>query len=262
MRTRVAIGAAVLAAVAIALFVRPAWFVRPVLLTGERPPSLETCGDVPVSAYVPDVAIDEGRNVAYLAYLDVSKRATGRPPRGTVMLADLALLQTHVRAALLTDPPNFQPVALSLYAPTQGPRRLLVIDRGAGAQSTVRIFEQAASGVFELVKSVQDPLLTSPVVIEAAGPDQFYVRNEVEPAGVGSRLGQIFGSSRTGVVYYDGTRMKVMPAGARQAAPPPRGHEDRRLYVSQKLRKRLEVTELDSGDSWVLLCAADPFTTS
>ena len=262
MRTRVAIGAALLAAVAIALFVRPALFGRPARLEGEQPPPLEACGDLPVSAYVPDVAIDEGRGMVYLAYLDVSKRPTGRPPRGTVMLADLALLQTHVRAALLTDPPDFQPVALSLYAPAQGARRLVVVDRGTGAQSTVRIFEQSASGAFELVKSVHDPLLTNPVFIEAAGPDQFYVRNEIEPTGVGSRVGQMFGSSRTGVVYYDGTRMKVMPDDATQAAPPPRGHEDRRLYFSEKLRKRLEVTELDSGDSWVLLCSADFLKTS
>ncbi len=258
MRTRLTIGIAVLAVVAIVLWVRPALF-------RSRPPALlETCGDVPVSAYVPDVAIDEGRGIAYLAYLDVSKRASGRSPRGTVMLTDLNLLEPHVRAALVTDPLDFQPVALSLYAPVQGARRLLVVDRGTGAHSSVRIFEQSPSGAFELVKTVQDALLTNPVVIEATGPDQFYARNDMETAGLGSWLRRMFGHSRTAVVHYDGRRMKAMPADARQAAPPAKGYEDRRLYVSQKLRKHLEVMDLDSGlgNSWVLLCEAEPLNPS
>jgi hypothetical protein len=256
MRTRVAIGLAVLAAVAIALVLRPALFMR------EASSSRDTCRDVPASAYIPDVTIDEGRGVAYLAYLDVSKRATGRAPRGTVMLTELNVTEPHVRAALVTDPPDFQPVALSLYAPAQGARRLLVIDRGTGAQSTVRIFQQSPSGAFELVKSVQDARLTNPVVIEATGPDQFYARNDVETAALGSWLRRTFGLSRTEVVYYDGTQMKAMPGDAKQAALPPRGQENRRVYASEKIRKRVEVTELDSGNSSVRLCAANALTTS
>jgi Arylesterase len=219
------------------------------------------CRGLVVSAHVPDIAADEIRGVAYLAYLDTRKRSATKAARGTVMLLDLNVAEPLVRAALVTDPQGFQPVGLSLFAPAQGPRRLLVIDRGTGKQSAVRIFEQSPSGVFELVKTVRDPLLRSPVAITAVGPEQFYVRNDASGTGAFARLRALLRLSRPTVVYYDGTRMSGASTRAQKAAGMSLEPEDRPTYVSATIGKRLEVIERDEQSSELLLCTVSRITT-
>src|SRR5262245_25744089 len=192
-------------AVAVALVLAAVYWLP--MKRGGRPLGAE-CRAVPVAAHIPSVAMDQQRGVAYLAYLDASKRASGRAPRGTVMLMDLNVAEPSVRAALITDPPDFQPIALSLYAPAQGARRLFVIDKGAGAESVVQIFEQSPSGAFERVKTVRDPKFGDANRITANGPESFAVS----------------------------TRSR----GLFQA----RGDDD--VYVNEKARKRLEVLEQDA----------------
>jgi hypothetical protein len=241
-----ALGAAVLVvALAFVLFVYPA----PLRHSGVPAGS---CVPVPIEARVPDIAMDDARGVAYLAYLDSGQPAAGRAPRGTVMLLDLNRDEPSIRAALVTDPPNFQPMALSLYAPEQGSRRLLVADRGTGARSSVQIFQQSPSGIFELVRTVQDDLLTSPTAIRASGPEQFYVRNEASGSGFFARLWKHLAGPRVTVVYYDGLKMTAADPSkiTGSAADAVAGVE----YVNQKARKRLVLVQRDERRSDLLLC--------
>src|SRR5262249_27512131 len=132
-----------------------------------------TCRALPTAAGAGDISVDNARGIAYVAYLDRTQDAHGKLARGTVMLVDLNVAEPRVRAALLSDPPDLRPIALSLYVPAQGARRLFVIDAGA-AGATIQIFEQLTSGDFRLVKSVSDALLLNPTAIVAVGPEQFY----------------------------------------------------------------------------------------
>ena len=84
---------------------------------------------------------------------------------------DLNVADPQVRGALVTEPQDFQPATLSLYAPAGGTRRLFAVERGKDAPGVVRIFEQSPSGAFELVKTVKDAMLTSPVAVVAVGTD-------------------------------------------------------------------------------------------
>jgi len=175
------------------------------------------CRTLSVAASVPSVAMDQERGIAYLAYLDVAKRSSGRAPRGTIMLMDLNTAEPRVRAALVTEPPDFQPVALSLWAPQHGPRRLFVADHGAGAQSAVQIFEQSPSGAFELVKTVRDVLLVNPNAIVPVGPEKFYARNDPSAGSVLNRIRSWFGVSRSSVTFYDGAKATTSPSHAKAA---------------------------------------------
>ena len=186
--------------------------------------------------------MDQERGVAYLAYIDVAKRSPGRAPRGTVMLMDLNVAEPHVRAALITDPPDFLPTALSLYAPVQGPRRLFVIDR----ESAVQIFEQSPSGVFEHVKTVRDERFADLAEIAPAGPESFYVR--IRPHG-------LFGGSRSSVLFHDGAKTSAASDDAIKAT------QADRAYANAKAGKRLEILERDDGTD-LQLCPMSGVTPS
>jgi hypothetical protein len=204
--------------------------------------SASECRALPVAARIAHVAMDQERGVAYLAYVDVPKSASARAPRGTVMLMDLNVAEPRVRAALVTDPPDFLPTALTLYAPAQGPRRLFVIDR----ESAVQIFEQLPSGAFERVKTVQDEQFADLAEIAATGPESFYVR--IRPHGW-------FGASRSSVLLYDGKKTSAAPADALETAATDGA------YINTKAHKRLEVLERDDATD-LQLCPAAAATPS
>jgi len=135
------------------------------------------CHEIATSAAVGDISIDETRGVAYLAYLDRKPNADGKQPVGTIMLVDLNAKTPRVRAALATEPPNFRPLGVSVYAPAQGPRRLFVLDAGMGTFA-VHVFEQSATGPFTLAETRHDSRLVNPRTILATGPDQFDIVNQ------------------------------------------------------------------------------------
>src|SRR5689334_5537956 len=135
------------------------------------------CHEIATSAPVGDISIDESRGLAYLAYLDRKPNAEGKQPVGTIMLVDLNAKAPRVRAALVTDPPNFRPLGVSVYAPAQGPHRLFVLDAGTGTLA-VHVFEQSVTGAFTLVETRHDSRLVNARTIVASGPDQFDIVNK------------------------------------------------------------------------------------
>src|SRR5262245_5298729 len=74
---------------------------------GARWSSGPDCRALSVDARVPAVAMDNERGLAYLSYLDLAKQPSARAARGTIMLMDLNAAEPRVRAALVTDPPDF-----------------------------------------------------------------------------------------------------------------------------------------------------------
>lgn len=157
---------------ALAALALAAWLLYPRIAT--RGMARNSCREIPTAAGVGDIAVDSARGIAYVAYLDRTPNAEGKQPTGTIMLVDLNAKEPRVRAALSSDPQHFRPIALSLYAPDEGTRRLFVLDRGDGIMA-VQVFEQSATGAFTLVQTLHDSRLVNPTAIVASGPDQFYV---------------------------------------------------------------------------------------
>ena len=127
MKRTVWITVGVSAGVLFALLVYPGPF-RKGLVQDEASHFAGTCRALPLEAGAGDISIDRERGIAYVAYLNRTPTAEGKAPTGTVMLVDLNAREPRVRAALLTEPPDFRPTALSLYVPAQGARRLFVVD--------------------------------------------------------------------------------------------------------------------------------------
>lgn len=164
------------------------------------------CNEIATAAGVGDISVDSARGIAYLAYLDRTPNAEGKRPTGTIMLVDLNAKEPRVRAALASDPANFRPLALSVYAPAEGPRRLFVIDADAGTLA-IQVFEQASTGAFTLVQSMHDSRLANPTAIVASGPNQFYVVSKGPWWRFGSRS----------VAYFDGQSLRPATADKAQA---------------------------------------------
>ena len=200
------------------------------------------CHEIATAAGVGDISVDSTRGIAYLAYLDRTPNAAGKRPVGTIMLVDLNAKEPRVRAALATDPADFRPIALSVYAPADGPRRLFVIDAGASTLA-VQVFEQSSTGAFTLAKTLHDSRLTQPRAIVASGPDQFYVVSDEPWWRFGSKS----------IAYFDGQTLR--PAAddkAKEIANATSLAKEQHADAAAKYDKRLLIGSLT--DRKLLLC--------
>jgi hypothetical protein len=229
-------------------------FVFPGSMRGTKSHFAGTCRVLPAAAGSGDIAVDNQRGIAYLAYLDRTSEAAGKTQNGTVMLIDMNAAEPHIRAALLSDPPDFRPIALSLYVPQHGARRLFVVDAGVSAPA-IHIFEQSSTGAFALVKTISDPLLVNPMSIVATGPEQFYVA--LDPSWrdprESSRLARLWSlampSSQSSVTYYDGQRFTSGVSGLEIAAGLAASSDGHTIYVSEMGGKTVHVFERDPTSS-------------
>jgi hypothetical protein len=162
------------------------------------------------------------------------------------MLLDLRAVAPSVRAALNSDPPAFRPIAISLFAPEQGPRRLFVIsgsDSESGAPS-VEIFEQTGTGAFASVETIHDTMLTHATGIAGVGPRQFYVTTGSGPQSLMARVGEmLLRPANSTIAYYDGERTVTAVTGLQMATGIASSADGREIYVSETSGRRLSIFE-------------------
>jgi hypothetical protein len=203
-----------------------------------------SCRAIATAAGVGDISIDAARGIAYLAYLDRTPNAEGKEPTGTIMLVDLNAKEPRVRAALASDPTSFRPLALSVYAPPEGARRLFVVDGGRGTLA-IQVFEQSSTGAFTLVQTLHDSRLTNPSAIVASGPDQFYVVSK----GPWWRFGA------KSVAYFDGQSLRPATEDkAKEIAQASSLAERQHADAAARYGNRLLISSL--SDRKLLLCEA------
>jgi arylesterase/paraoxonase len=210
-----------------------------------------TCRVIETAASAEDVRIDPTTGVAYLTYYDVLRpQPGGKRESGTVMLADLNAVEPRVRAALNSAPPEFYPAALSLFTPPSGPKRMFVVSWSSPGQHSIEIFEQSATGAFNPVESIKDPLLWSPSGVLAVGPRQFYVTNdhgyrEKDAVTVERRREAKLRTNRGTILYYDGTRMRIVASRLDRASSLALSPDGRTVYVSESDARQVDVFDRD-----------------
>jgi arylesterase/paraoxonase len=214
-----------------------------------EPRSAGRCESIEMSASAEDIRIDAERGIAYLSFLDRRGQIEGQPVTGTVMLLDLNLAEPRPRAALLSEPPGFRPHGMSLYVPTEGRRRLFVINHPKDAPHEVAVFEETVTGAFALADTIRDPLLVDPNAIVAVGPEQFYVANDSGARNGFERAQELLlRRGLANVVYYDGYAMRVVAPGLKSPSGIDASSDRTRLYVAETSGNRVSVFRRDVVD--------------
>jgi arylesterase / paraoxonase len=204
------------------------------------------CTVVPMAANATDIRVDPNRHVAYLSYLDRRGTLTGKHTHGTVMLLDLTAVEPHLRAALVADPADFLPRALSLYAPPEGAQRLFVVSGARPGEYSVEVFQQTETGAFAATETIRDPLLVSPSAIFAVGPRQFYVADDAGTTATAARIAELLlPGSKSQILYFDGTKLKPVAAGLARATGLAGTADGQTLYASDAGLKQLHIYARD-----------------
>jgi hypothetical protein len=239
-----------LALLALLGFVAIDFLARNGQFTALAPHFTGDCRTVSLGASAADIAVDRSRGLAYLSYLERRAPTGAKPALGTVMLVDLNAPAPRPRAALSIDPPDFRPLALSLYTPPSGPQRLFVISHPRDKFYTIEILEQTSTGAFAPLETLRDPLLVAPRAIVALGPRQFYLANESATGAVARFAELLLRRARSTITYYDGKSMRRvatdLAAGTGIATSP----DLARIYASEAFARRVSVYARDaaSGD--------------
>jgi hypothetical protein len=195
----------------------------------------QSCRSIDLAGAAPAIAIDARRGLAYLSLLDRANAAAA----GTVQLLDLNVPEPHPRAALNFDPGSFRPGDLSLVAGT--PRRLLAWSTLPDGANTVEIAAEAPAGGFSPEVTLRDPAFRDVRSIVATGPRRFYFST-----GTRRRFDNLLRRAPDEILYYDGTRARVVARGLRQVGGLALAADGKRLYVTETHSRALRVYSFGS----------------
>jgi arylesterase/paraoxonase len=206
------------------------------------------CAAVALGGSAEDIQIDRERGIAYLSVLDRASLSRGERANGSVMLLDLNLAEPAPRAALAYDPAGFRPHGLSLLARAGEPVRLFAISHPADGSHTVEILEREASGAFVPKQTVRDALFTHPNAVVAVGPRQFYIANDTTGGRDSAPVADaVLRRGDSTIVYYDGSKARVVASGLRFVAGIAASPDGERLYVGEALGGQLRVYRRDGA---------------
>lgn len=219
-----------------------------------------SCMAVVLGGSSEDLAIDAERGIAYLSVLDRASLARNQAVSGTIMLLDLNLAQPAARAALAYDPPDFRPHGISILKRAGEPVRLFAISHRADGSHVVEIAEQDVNGAFVPKARVQDPALVSPNAVAAVGGRQFYVAND-RRAGAGM-ADYLLRRATSTLVYYDGTRGRVVAEGLKFSAGLAASADGTRLYAGEALGRQMRIYRRDPATGALTLEDIVPLGTA
>lgn len=208
-----------------------------------RPLGGESCREVTGIAGGGDIAIDRAAGVAYLSATDRAAARRGEAVRGAILTLDMSTStdQPALRPVTGDGPEDFRPAGISIWRAADGEQRLFAVNRRRAGAPTVEIFA-VGDGSLTHVRTVADPLISSPNDVHAVGPDRFYVTND---GGHGAMRVVDFALQRlrSEVVYFDGTAARVVAGGFGFANGINASRDGATVYVTDTFTRRLRFFE-------------------
>ena len=194
--------------------------------------------------------IDRPDNLLLVSATNRRALAAGKPDkRDGLYVLSLANAGLGFRK-LSGTPGDFHPRGLSLYRMPDGSRTLMVINRPAGADPVVVIFDAAvAKGTMTLKEraDIASGLLVAPQDIAAAGPDQFYVSNSsTSTSTIGRAIETYAMLPRANIVYFDGNEFRVAAEGFNYANGLRLSPDGARLYLATTSGRALYAFDRES----------------
>ena len=221
------------------------------------------CSSVAVGGSAEDVQIDRERGIAYLSVLDRASVARGEAASGSVMLLDLNLAEPAPRAATAYDPDDFRPHGMSLLQLPGAASRLFAISHRADGSHTVEIAEKGPDGAFFPKETLRDPAFFHPNALAAVGPRQFYLANDSGAQGKFAQAGEaLLGRGSGDLVYYDGSKARVLASGLRFPAGIAASPDGTRLYVGELFARQLRIYRRDLATGLLALEEIVPLGTA
>lgn len=179
--------------------------------TGElvslRPHFDGTCETIPGIVGAEDIVIDHENGFAYISSHDrrnlESFGSIWIMPPDDPQAAKPLTLQGY-------DSALFAPHGIDLWVDENGRRQLFVVEHGDFSQSRIVVFRiEGDNLVFD--HAVADPLIHRPNDVAAAGPNAFYVTNDLKAAyGTRSEFFEVlFRQTKGNLVYFNGTSASI-----------------------------------------------------
>lgn len=172
------------------------------------------CTTIPSPPGPEDIQIDRARGLAFVAASDRRAFMAGnKAARGGIYTIDLTAPsdQWSLHPVTASEPADFHPHGIGLYAGPDGMRRLFAVNHRAAGGHSIEIFDIAADGMLTHVKTVEDPLLVSPNDVVAVGPEAFYATNDHGTSNpTKAMIDDLLLNRNANIVYYDGKTMRVV----------------------------------------------------
>lgn len=206
-----------------------------------EPVALAGCEPVRGVAGPEDIEIDRARARAFISSLD--RRAEGA--RGAIHVFDLndPLAESGWRDRTGGAPAEFRPMGVSYYE-AGDVRRLFVVNE---AGPSVELYDVAENGDLTHLKTYAERRVLSPNSVAAAGPEAFYVSNDLRPGRNSPLAGLHFlmGAGLGEVFYIDGPQWSLAADRLKFANGLALSADGRTLYVAETAGRAVRVFARD-----------------
>ena len=190
-----------------------------------------------------DIAIDRQTKIAFISATDRLALKRGNPSSGDGLYSYDTAKPGAAPSKLAGTPPDFHPHGISLYRAPDGRLTLMAINHRQNGANSIDIFSVEFSGGkigLTEVGSIGSGLLTSPNAMAAVDEDHFYVVNDHVTKGVlGRWLDDNLVLPRTNILYFDGTKFRIVVEGLNFPNGAAVSKDGRYLYVTESYPRTL-----------------------
>lgn len=242
------------------------WFIYNIIpasgaLANLQPKLIDQCRSVEVFPGTEDVTIDEETGIAFISADDRRATIAGAPVQGGVYALRLDG-SDRVSKVSPDSFGEFHPHGLSLWRGEDGRKRLFVINHTIADGHKVEIFDVGFAGALMHVDTIAFPAMSSPNDLVGVGPRSFYVTNDRGYRdGVMATLEAYLALPFSNLAYYDGQTGKIAVKGLTYANGVNVSPDGKTLYVSEFLRRRIDVYARDPETGALSLLRRYPVNT-
>ncbi len=202
-----------------------------------------------------DIVIDRERGIAFVSATDrraqAGEEAQATQGRGGLHRIDLdrPVAQWVLEPVTPPDLDGLRPHGLGLFVAEDGARSLFVVNHPAGRPDEVVIFDVKPGGQLSHRRSVSDPLLNNLNDVQPVSADAFYATNDHGNV-ISQAIQDFLLLDRANVVYFDGTKARVVADGLSFANGVNVSPDGRTVYVAETIKGTLQLyrRDLDNGD--------------
>lgn len=208
-----------------------------------KPIGVDACKPLAAIAGAEDIVIDREAGIAFVSSTDrKALHVDGKTDiRGEIYSLDLKQQSSAPQSLTALTPPDFRPHGLSLLRAPDGRRVLFAVNHPSSGRHTVERWQVNDNGMEHLGSIADQTMFGSPNDVAAVGPEQFYVTNDGGGSMLTRTLDFVLQRTRSTVVYFDGSKARVVAEGFGFANGISVSADGKTVYVADTFRRTLEI---------------------